>query len=496
MKSKMTMAVLAGCSFLLFNASGTEPLRSQSNDSVRASSRDTAVSKLGALLARNKYSLSKVSVSVKQLERDSDIVSYNADSLFNPASVSKLLTAALAFEKLGTNYSFNTCVFHDGVFQLDSGACRGNLYIKGAGDPYFVIERMWLFVQHLICIGLKTIEKDIVLDDSFFDSSATGPGFDEDDSSHPYVAPVNGLSANFNCVSIWDRPGQKIGDPVFTALLPKAGLVKLNVTAKTVAAGASQSCTVTTQKSGEGTMVDVSGGVALDAKPAIHYKKVWQTWEYFGSALETLLDDNGIALKGKIRHGQVPDSIKSRDTFYVFPSVPLYEAVNHMVKISNNFMAEMVFKTLSAEKDSTFGSWEKSSLLALDWWKQKALPSVPRIKNGSGMGDSNRFSARQIVELLKYVWNQKSYLPEYLYCLPCAGIDGTLKSRFKDSRFKGILRAKTGTLNDYGISSIAGYVLMQNRTYAFAVLFQNCTNRKQTAHWEMQEKILELVVPR
>jgi D-alanyl-D-alanine carboxypeptidase/D-alanyl-D-alanine-endopeptidase (penicillin-binding protein 4) len=302
------------------------------------------------------------------------------------------------------------------------------------------------------------------------------------------------MSANFNCVSIWDRPSQKLGAPVFVDILPKSKLVKLNVTAKTAAAGKTPVCTVTTQKSGDGTVVEVGGALAIDAKPAVHYKKVWQTWEYFGSVLKTLLDDNGIKVKGRIRHGQVPAAV-TQDTFYVFPSVPLYEVMNHMLKVSNNFMAEMVFKTLSAEKDSTAGSWEKSSAVALEWWKQKALPSLPRVKNGSGMGDSNRFSARQIVELLRYVWGQKSYLPEYLYSLPAAGVDGTLKLRFKDSRLKGVIRAKTGTLNDYGISSIAGYALMPKKTYAFAILFCNCTNRKQTGHWEMQEKILEAVLP-
>jgi serine-type D-Ala-D-Ala carboxypeptidase/endopeptidase (penicillin-binding protein 4) len=493
-KSTLTTAAGIWCVLLMAASSFAEPVRLRPGDSVRTGPRDTAQSPLSALLAKSRYPLSRVGVMVKQLEKDSDIVCFNADSLYNPASVSKLLTAAIAFEKLGTSFSFNTSVFHDGDFLLDSGVCSGNLYIKGAGDSYFVIERMWLFVQHLLCIGLKSIEKDIVLDDSYFDSTSIGPGFDEDDSSHPYVAPVDAISANFNCISIWDRPAQKTGAPVFVDILPKTKLVKLNVTAKTVAAGKAPVCTVTTQKSGEGTTVGVAGGLALDAKGAVHYKKVWQTWEYFGSVLKTLLDDNGIKVKGRIRHGLVPAAIM-RDTFYVFPSIPLYDVVNHMLKISNNFMAEMVFKTLSAESDSTPGSWEKSSALALEWWKQKALPSVPRIKNGSGMGDSNRFSARQIVELLRYVWSQKSFLPEYLYSLPAAGIDGTLKSRFKDSRFKGIIRAKTGTLNDYGVSSIAGYVLMPKKTYAFAIFFHNCTNRKQTGHWEMQEKILELSVP-
>jgi D-alanyl-D-alanine carboxypeptidase/D-alanyl-D-alanine-endopeptidase (penicillin-binding protein 4) len=104
-------------------------------------------------------------------------------------------------------------------------------------------------------------------------------------------------------------------------------------------------------------------------------------------------------------------------------------------------------------------------------------------------------SCRQIVELLSLVNKSKSYLPEYVCALPCAGIDGTLKSRFKTSRFKGIVRGKTGTLNDFGVHSIAGYVLLPKKTYAFAIVFNGLTNRSQVHQWEMQEKILDLIVP-
>jgi D-alanyl-D-alanine carboxypeptidase/D-alanyl-D-alanine-endopeptidase (penicillin-binding protein 4) len=59
------------------------------------------------------------------------------------------------------------------------------------------------------------------------------------------------------------------------------------------------------------------------------------------------------------------------------------------------------------------------------------------------MGNTNRLSASQIVELLDHVWSQKQYLPEYLSALSVAGIDGTLKNRFKKSPLKGLVRGKT-----------------------------------------------------
>jgi serine-type D-Ala-D-Ala carboxypeptidase/endopeptidase (penicillin-binding protein 4) len=451
-----------------------------------------------ALLAKNKYPLSKVSIAIRDLAQDTLRESLNPDSQVNPASVCKLVTAAMAFDRLGTVYSFKTSVYMDSGFDPGTGECRGNLYIRGGGDPSLVVERLWLFVQHLASMGLKTIDRDIVLDDSFFDSTAIGPGFTEDSSDNPYMAPVNALTSNFNCVSVWVRPGASQGAPVFAALLPKAKIVTLSSSAKTSAPGGRTEYAVSARKSGDATNVFVSGFLPADGKQVVEYTKVWQSRDYFASVLQGLLTDNKITLKGGFRHGPVPGPVRQMPPFYVFGSIPLPDIVTDMFKYSSNFAAEMIFKTLSAEKDSTAGSWEKSSALAGAWWREKGLaahPFMPKIKNGSGMGDCDRMSCRQIVDLLAFVNKSKQYFPEYLDALPNAGIDGTLKSRFKNSRFRGIVRAKTGTLNDYGVHSIAGYVMLPAKTYAFAIVFNGLSSRSQGNQLEMQEKILDQIVP-
>jgi D-alanyl-D-alanine carboxypeptidase/D-alanyl-D-alanine-endopeptidase (penicillin-binding protein 4) len=335
----------------------------------------------------------------------------------------------------------------------------------------------------------------VVLDDSFFDSVSTGPGFTEDSSDNPYMAPVNALAANFNCVSVWARPGIVAGAPVFAALLPKAKIIAVACTAKTAAAGKPSECMIVAKKSQETTSITVSGAMPLDARQVLEYRKVWQARDYFASILQNLFIENKITVKSGFKRGVVPDSLRKKPAFLVFPSMPISDIITDMMKYSSNFAAEMIFKTLSAEKDSTFGTWEKSSALANAWWREKGLSGAPKIRNGSGMGNINRMSCRQIVELLALVNKSRTFLPEYLNALPSAGVDGTLKSRFKNSRFKGIVRAKTGTLNDYGVHSIAGYVLLPKKTYAFAILFNGLSNRSQSNQWEMQEKILDLIVP-
>jgi D-alanyl-D-alanine carboxypeptidase/D-alanyl-D-alanine-endopeptidase (penicillin-binding protein 4) len=453
--------------------------------------------KLKSLLIKNHYPLSNVGVMLKNLDRDSILVSLNTDTPFNPASVAKLLTAAMAFDKLGAGYTYKTRVYMDGTFNADSGICNGNLYIKGSGDPSIVIERMWLFVQYLYRFGgIKGITGDVILDDSFFDTVSVGPCFEEDSSkSNPYTALVGALSANFNSVVVCEKPGSKVGNPVRVEVFPTLPLIEVVTRAKTGDDRKTSNYNITTERIDDRTRIMVNGSMAVDAQPYFIPRKLWQTWGNFGSIVKMFLEENKISFKGAIRRGMVPEALKSGKPFYVYESPPLGDIVNGMLKFSNNYYAEMLFKTISAIPDSGGGSWEKSSRIATAWWKEKGLPGMPVIKNGSGMGNCNRISALQLVGLLQFVWNQKVFLPEYLNSFPSAGVDGTLVSRFKESRLKGHLRGKTGTLNDFGVSTLSGYVLLPKGNYAFSILFNSMNSKYPYINWEMQQKILELIVP-
>lgn len=450
------------------------------------------------LIATSNYPAGDVGVLIKEVGRDSVLVSCNQNALFNPASVMKLVTGTVAFDLLGIDYCFKTDVFIDSVFNRDTGVVHGNLYIRGRGDPGFLAERMWLFVQHLTHCGIKEIAGDLVLDDSYFDSNINGPGFGEDQSSRAYDAPIAALSANFNTVAIHAAPATTVGAPVHITPFPRMKGVRIVSTAKTSAAGSSSGLQVKTEMMDGKTAILVFGDMSLDEKPRYIFRKVWNTWESFGWICQGLFEECGIAFTGKARHAKVPNSVVSRKPFYTFDSQSLSVFVFNMFKYSSNFAAEMVFKTVASEFDSLPGSWESGSRLVSHWWQTKKLlrratTSSPVVKNGSGMGGENRLSPRHIVNLLEYVWHKKKYAPEFIYALSVSGVDGTLKERFHPSPLTGIIRAKTGTLNNRGVSNLAGYVLLPHTTYVFAILVTN-KNHSQFTHWTLQQKILETVI--
>lgn len=456
------------------------------------------ISSLDKILGE-KYTPSSVGVFIKELGKDSIIVSHNIDSFYNPASVLKMITGAAALDFLGLQYCFKTRVFIDSSLNRDSGIVHGNLYIKGGGDPGFLAERLWLFVQHLKHNGIKKITEDLILDDSFFDQQINGPGFSEDYSSRAYEAPVAALSASFNTVAVHIAPGGKIGSPVIVTPFPAIKGVKIISRALTSNSGSSSQLDVQTRKVGGKTAIVVNGSFGIRARPKYIYRKVWNTWENFGWVLQGLFEENGIAFAGEVKHMVIPDSIIGSKPFYVFESRPLPEFIFNMFKYSSNFAAEMVFKTIVAEHDSVPASWENGARMISNWWQEKKVFEFvkaygdslqPQVTNGSGMGGGNKVTPAQIAGLLEYVWQQKVYAPEYISSLSIAGVDGTLETRFTKSPLKGFIRAKTGTLNSRGVSNLAGYVLLPGKTFIFVILVNNKMN-SQYSHWVLQRQILE-----
>lgn len=450
------------------------------------------------LIKDSNYTDTAVGVFIKEIGSKEPLVSINKDNHYNPASVMKLVTGVAAFDLLGLDYRFRTNVYLDASFNRDSGVVKSNLYIRGGGDPGLYAERLWLFVQHLTHCGIKKIEGDLVLDDSFFDLKFRGPGFGENGSNRAYEAQVAALSANFNTVAVHVSPGTSVGAPVNIIPFPRMKGVKIISTAKTSEQGSSSSLRIKTEEMDGKTAVLVYGNMSIDEKPRYKYRKVYNTWENFGWVLLGFFEESGVEFKGVVRHEAVPDSLKSKEPFYTFTSMPLTEYVFAMFKYSSNFAAEMVFKTIAAENDTLPGSWKSGARIINRWWKKRKLSakntkSYPIVKNGSGMGD-NRVSPAHVIELLEYVWQKKTYKPEFVYALSIAGVDGTLEERFDTSHLKGIVRAKTGTLNDRGVSNLAGYVFLRKKTYAFAILV-NFKGKSQYSHWNLQQKILETVFP-
>ena len=83
--------------------------------------------------------LNAVALVVRDLADSRPLFAHQPDRPYNPASVMKLVTTFAALELLGPDYRWKTFAYLDGP--LDAGVLRGNLVLKGGGDPKITIER-------------------------------------------------------------------------------------------------------------------------------------------------------------------------------------------------------------------------------------------------------------------------------------------------------------------------------------------------------------------
>ncbi len=430
---------------------------------------DPALSQaLSQVVASTPLASSRIGILVTSLETGQVLFERNADELLNPASNVKLFTSAAALARLGPEYRFDTEIYAD----AGEGGPR-TLYVRGKGDPSMVTERLWALAGDLFNMGVRSL-REIVVDDSWFDSEREGPGFDQERGDRAYLAPAGALSLNFNAVAIHVAPGSRAGERGRVSLEPPSDFLVLDDRTLTAGPRARRRVVTSSVLQGARQRILVQARLPVGSRPQVFYRKVDDPPLYFGCTLKRLLELRGVKVAGRVRRGTVPEGAR---LLTVSESESLAEIVRHLDKTSNNFMAEQILKTLGAEAKGAPGSWPKGVEAVEDFLAQAGIPRGSYImKNGSGLNDANRFSARQTVTLLREMWRRFPLMAEFVGALPVAGRDGTIRWRMEDTDAAGRLRAKTGTLAN--VVSLSGYVEARSGAkLAFAVLVNDYPGR-------------------
>ncbi|HEX5751836.1 MAG TPA: D-alanyl-D-alanine carboxypeptidase/D-alanyl-D-alanine-endopeptidase [Archangium sp.] len=419
-------------------------------DDKKRAEREALRASLMQVLQREPLNASRVAVHMMSLDDGSVVFSHNADELLNPASNVKLVTSAAALSTLGPEYRYETEFL---VESESDGLKAKTLYVRGKGDPSITTERLYGIVGELFHTGLREVQ-DIIVDDSWFDAERTPPGFDQEDSDRAYMAPTGALSLNWNAVGVYLRPGDTLGAKGVVEVEPQSDFFVVENTLTTGNARARR-FSVASDAAGTQQKIIVRGQVPLGGAYMSVYKKIDNPPMYFGQTLKQMLNARGVKVKGKVKAGLTPSKAK---LVYVSQSETFDLILKRLNKLSSNFVAETLLKTMGAEARGAPGSFAKGIDVVEDFLAREV--GIPRgtyvMKNGSGLNDANRFSAAQFDRILRYMYERFPLAPEYLSSLGIAGKDGTLKYRFDGTEAVGRLRAKTGTLEN--VSALSGYV--------------------------------------
>ncbi|MGI9492647.1 MAG: D-alanyl-D-alanine carboxypeptidase/D-alanyl-D-alanine endopeptidase, partial [Geminicoccaceae bacterium] len=144
----------------------------------------------------------EVSYVVIDLDRGTTIAQHNGDRDHIPASAAKLATAVVALQHLGPDHRFRTEIRTTGP--IENGILKGDLILKGGGDPLLDIPDLVSLIDDLARLPLRHVEGQFLIDDSLL------PRFTEIEPSQPteagYNPSVGALSLAFNRVKLrWEN---------------------------------------------------------------------------------------------------------------------------------------------------------------------------------------------------------------------------------------------------------------------------------------------------
>lgn len=427
------------------------------------------------------------SIYIKNITTGKVLSAYRAEALVPPASTMKLLTTASALELLGSNFQFSTFLETNG--KIENRVLRGNLYIRGTGDPTLGSSKvgdptfLYKWAQALRRLGIDSIAGDIVADASFFDADAVNPQWIWEDIGNYYAAGVYALPYLDNTLNIQLR-SSAVGSvaEVIKTIPSIEGLTFENHIRCTTAEydgayvhGAPYSNSrylvgsVPANRGVFGVRGDIPNPPLLLAQ---HLKK--------------RLQEAHIGVSGKATY--LTESLRpNRQILYEHRSEPLSEIVKETNIHSNNLYAEQLFRYLGSRM-AVPCTISRSVEVEKNCWINRGINLQNTfVMDGCGLAPQDAISAKTFVDILAYMYQSPQKEP-FLASLPIAGKTGTLRSFLLQTPLEGHLMAKSGTTSR--IKSYAGYFTLPNgNVVAFAIIMNNAACKPKSVQ-HMIEKYL------
>lgn len=404
-----------------------------------------------------------------------------------PASLTKTLLAAAAFEKWGSEHSFKTKVHITG--KRNNGKLSGDVIIEGAGDPYLTNEKLWFLATDVARLGIREVEGDLILNTSLFgdmdrDSNrAAGKRA----SSHAYDSPLSAAAVNFSVLAVVAGAGDSKSDPAFLGLEPFS-MPGYRIQGK-VSSGTRSQMSVSRVKQNAVDVLTAAGSAAIGQGPVRSYRSVSDADGYAGAVFRAFLEQAGVKIKGTTKVERTPLRSNARLLTEV-DGFPLDWQIRGLFKVSNNFIGDMLTILLDTNERKQTGATLTGGSQQLELYMKAVLKKYDMeegqgklvVESGSGLTPENRLSARDFTTLFQHMFDNPREFPPFLAALPIPGAEGTVKKRFSETREKhlqSLVRAKTGTLSEpIDAVSLGGYCRLPNGDWAAFATIVNGSSSK------------------
>lgn len=406
------------------------------------------------------------------------LLTHQAHIARQSASTIKLVVSYAALSLLGGDYRWSTPVYYDGFIEAD--VLHGNLYFKGQGDPSLNDEDLMHILTTVQEAGIKTIDGNMIIDQSAFQNTLTS--FTDDEPQRAYHAPPSAFAVNANAQTfIFNSTASQVTVSV------QPHLSKL-VVHNEVHVGTLADCHQWRQHisyqisplgevrfKGEMPPYCLNKSLALLAlEPlAFHTDLLSMQWQELGGRFQ-----------GSVQLGVVPTDAHLLVNHY---SPPLNDVLIEMNKWSNNFMAKQLMLGLALEQTGFPASMGEGIASVYHLLHSQGMDIQQLwLDNGSGLSRHETISAQFLAHLLQLA-DASTVAEPFIASLPILGRDGTLQNRFMGTLLAGQGQLKTGSLR--AVSGLAGYLRAQSGVrYVVVVLIEH-----EHANTKVQDALLQWV---
>ncbi len=394
-----------------------------------------------------------------------------------PASTTKLFTTGFSRTRMGGGARFTTRVIGDGRVDTISGKWVGTWALQLGGDP--TLERAGRAGPTLRELARQLRERGVrVLDGPLAVTSKNGPAasryptvWSPDYEGRLYAPPVGPVALHENIVSLTFQPGREAGAPPHLVSAYPDGVGRMVRIAATTVGGRGKRLSLRADPDGGWTL---RGHIGIDRRVAGLSAVAHDPSQLLVAAWSAALERAGIRwlnVGGPVMLAPRPATILAQVS-----SAPLDSIAIEVNRRSVNIGAELMLQWAAGNQLTGPG-------LLTQHVRQVVGPSARvHLVDGSGLSQFNRMSSRtQMLYLARF-----PQLPgngRYPLLLPANGT-GTLRRLRGGAMTRGVVHAKTGTLDD--VATLAGYLARPDGLLVMSLMYNGRRiGAARAAEWEV-----------
>ena len=439
---------------------------------------------ISTMIKKLKINPANVSIKISETRSGRELASYRELKSRYPASVMKILTTYSALIELGKNFKWPTRLFYRGT--LNNGVIDGDLIVKGYGDPTLSCNDPIKIAKRLKRLGIRKITGNIIIDRTFFAiGNKIYSGFDNNKYSE-YNAMPDALMFDDHLCRLVIKPN-KYSVSVERPLPDYSFEIVNNIKSTNRRCRGNYSWPrVSVSYIENKPKVIVSGYLSNKCSPKRVKWVIGHPYSSFYYVFIDALKNVGIEYNGVMKLDKLQAGDAALITHY---SKPLIKIIAKTNKKSNNLYARHIFLMVGAKRYGAPATLKKSRKAVMNILGNRGLLDANIVlDNGCGLSRKSRLDAHTLYKVLQSAY--RDFGKKWMNALAIAGIDGTIKRRFKHSVAMGRAWMKTGTLKN--AKNIAGYVLGKSgKLYTVVILYNGAYRWRGSA---LQNKIIEWLV--